>query len=116
MANVLILLSEAKESEEKYLLIGENISFKKLFTLITKRLKTKSPKYKLNAPIAKAMAFTLEHSLRFFGIKSPLTIESIQSAYKEVSYSNQKVKARFDYSFFSLEDCINNAIEGRSYD
>ena len=116
VANVLILLSEAQESEEKYLLIGENVSFKDLFTHITKRLKTRSPKYKLNAPIAQAIAFLLEHSLRFFGIKSPLTIESIQSAYKEVSYSNQKVKDRFNYSFFSLEDCINNAIEGRCYD
>tara|TARA_B100001287_G_scaffold253178_1_gene235652 strand:- start:861 stop:1865 length:1005 start_codon:yes stop_codon:yes gene_type:complete len=116
VANVLILLSEAKENEEKYLLIGENVSFKDLFTLITKRLNTKSPKYKLNAAIAKTLAFLLEHSLRFFGIKSPLTIESIQSAYKKVSYSNQKVKNRFNYSFFSLEDCINNAIEGRFYD
>ena len=116
VANVLILLAEAEESEEKYLLIGENVSFKKLFTLITDRLKTKSPKYKLNAPVAKAIAFILENSLRFFGGKSPLTLESVQSAYKEVSYSNEKVKNRFNYSFFTLEQSIDNAIEGRFHD
>lgn len=116
VANVLILLSEAQESEEKYLLIGENVSFKKLFTMITERLKTKSPKYKLNPRFAKVIAFLLENSLRLFGIKSPLTIESIQSAYKEVSYSNVKVKNRFNYSFYTLEQSIDNAIEGRFYD
>jgi nucleoside-diphosphate-sugar epimerase len=116
VANVLILLAEAEESEEKYLLIGENVSFKKLFTMITERLKTKSPKYKLNAPIAKAIAFILENGLRFFGIKSPLTLESMQSAYKEVSYSNQKVKDRFNYSFFTLEQSIDNAVKGRFHD
>ena len=116
VANVLILLSEAQESEEKYLLIGENVSLKKLFTMITERLKTKSPKYKLNARVAKVTAFLLENSLRLFGIKSPLTIESIQSAYKQVSYSNQKVKKRFNYSFYTLEESIDNAIEGRLHD
>lgn len=116
VANVLILLAEAEESEEKYLLIGENISFKKLFTMITERLKTKSPKYKLNAPIAKIIAFMLENGLRFFGIKSPLTLESMQSAYKVISYSNQKVKDRFNYSFFTLEQSIDNAIKGRFHD
>tara|TARA_E500000331_G_C17167480_1_gene674537 strand:+ start:118 stop:1122 length:1005 start_codon:yes stop_codon:yes gene_type:complete len=116
VANVLILLSEAQESEEKYLLIGENVSFKRLFTMITGRLKTKSPKYKLNAPLAKTIAFILENSLRLFGIKSPLTLESMQSAYKEVSYSNQKVKERFNYSFFTLEQSIDNAIKGRFHD
>lgn len=116
VANVLILLAEAEESEEKYLLIGENVSFKKLFTMITERLKTNSPKYKLNAPIAKAIAFVLENGLRFFGIKSPLTLESMQSAYKEISYSNQKVKDRFNYSFFTLEQSIDNAVKGRFHD
>ena len=116
VANVLILLAEAEESEEKYLLIGENVSFKKLFTMITERLKTNSPKYKLNAPIAKAIAFVLENGLRFFGIKSPLTLESMQSAYKEITYSNQKVKDRFNYSFFTLEQSIDNAVKGRFHD
>ena len=109
-------MAEAEESEEKYLLIGENVSFKKLFTMITERLKTNSPKYKLNAPIAKAIAFVLENGLRFFGIKSPLTLESMQSAYKEISYSNQKVKDRFNYSFFTLEQSIDNAVKGRFHD
>ena len=116
VANVLILLAEAEESEEKYLLIGENVSFKKLFTMITERLKTNSPKYKLNAPIAKAIAFVLENGLRFFGIKSPLTLESMQSAYKEITYSNQKVKDRFNYSFFTLEQSIDNTVKGRFHD
>ena len=84
--------------------------------MITERLKTKSPKYKLNARVAKVTAFLLENSLRLFGIKSPLTIESIQSAYKQVSYSNQKVKKRFNYSFYTLEESIDNAIEGRFHD
>ena len=50
---------------------------------------------------------------RVFRKRSPISIESIQSAYKTLEYSNEKVKNRFDYNFYSIEDTIENAVKGR---
>ena len=113
VANFLILLAESAESEEKYLLIGENISFRVLFTKICSQLKVYPPKFKLSPALAKGTAFLLEHFLRFFGKKSSVSIESMQSAYKTSSYCNDKAKERFDYTFISVDDSIKNAINGR---
>ena len=113
VANFLILLSESDESEEKYLLIGENISFQELFTKLSIQLNVRKPKYKMNPIVAKLAAFILEHVIGFFGKKSPVSIESMQSAYKQLSYSNKKARERFNYTFYSIDESINNAINGR---
>ena len=113
VANFLILLSESDESEEKYLLIGENISFQELFTKLSIQLNVRKPRYKMNPIVAKLAAFILEHVIGFFGKKSPVSIESMQSAYKQLSYSNKKARERFDYTFYSIDESIKNAINGR---
>lgn len=116
VANILLLLSESKECGEKYLLIGENTSFRNLFSSISKVLNVRSPRFKLNRGLGKSLAFIFEYGFRLFGSKSPFTIESMQAAYKELSYKNDKVKERFGYQFYSLEDTISNAVDGRFYD
>ena len=116
VANFLILLSDSDESGEKYLLIGENMSFRHLFSFIAPRLKARAPSYKMNSFFSKPIAYFLENFLHLFGLKSPLSIESVQSAYKKVSYDNQKAINRFNYKFYSMEESVLNAIEGRFYD
>jgi hypothetical protein len=67
----------------------------------------------MNPIVAKLSAFILEYVLGFFGKKSPISIESMQSAYKELSYSNIKAKERFNYTFYTIDESIKNAINGR---
>jgi hypothetical protein len=65
------------------------------------------------AIVAKLAAFILEYVIGIFGKKSPVSIESMQSAYKQLSYSNKKARERFNYTFYSIDESINNAINGR---
>ncbi|MEJ6588479.1 MAG: NAD-dependent epimerase/dehydratase family protein [Crocinitomicaceae bacterium] len=116
VADFLLLLADSEENGEKYLLIGENISFRNLFSFIAPRLKARPPKYKLSAFLAKPIAYFLESILHLFRIKSPFSIESVQSAYKQLSYDNNKAIRRFDYTFYTMEESVLNAIEGRFYD
>ena len=116
VSNIVLKLLYSEESGEKYLTIGHNISFKDLFGLIAKSMNQKEPTKKLNKTLANITAFTIENTYRIFRKRSPISIESIQSAYKTQEYSNEKVKKRFDYKFHSLENTMQNAIKGRFND
>ena len=116
VSNIVLKLLYSEESGEKYLTIGHNISFKDLFGLIAKSMNQKAPTKKLNKTLAYITAFTIENTYRIFRKRSPISIESIQSAYKTQEYSNEKVKKRFDYEFHSLENTMENAIKGRFND
>ena len=113
VSNIVLKLLESEESGEKYLVIGHNISFKNLFSHISKAFNKPPPSKKLNKTMAYTGAYILESAYRIFRKRSPISIESIQSAYKNLEYSNEKVKKRFDYNFHSIEDTMDNAIKGR---
>lgn len=113
VSTIVLKLLDSEESGEKYLVIGHNISFKSLFTHISKAFNKPAPQKKLNKFLANASAYIVENVYRVFRKRSPISIESIQSAYKTLEYSNEKVKNRFDYNFYSIEDTIENAVKGR---
>ena len=116
VSNIVLKLLYSEESGEKYLTIGHNLSFKDLLGLIAKSMNQKAPTKKLNKTLAYFTAATIENIYRIFRKRSPISIESIQSAYKTLEYSNEKVKKRFDYEFHTLEDTMDNAIKGRFND
>ena len=113
VSNIVLKLLDSEESGEKYLVIGHNISFESLFTHISKVFNKPGPYKKLNKFFAHATAYVVENVYRVFRKRSPISIESIQSAYKNLEYSNEKVKKRFDYTFYSIDDTIENAVKGR---
>ena len=116
VSNIVLKLLDSEESGEKYLLIGQNISFLDLFTRISGVFNKSKPSMKLNQHFAHFLAFTIENVYRVFRKRSPLSIESIQSAFKTLVYSNEKVSTRFNYTFYSLDETIDNAVKGRFND
>ena len=59
VSTIVLKLLDSEESGEKYLVIGHNISFKSLFTHISKAFNKPAPQKKLNKFLANASAFTL---------------------------------------------------------
>lgn len=113
VSTIVLKLLDSEESGEKYLVTGHNISFEGLFTTIGKAFNKPAPNKKLNKFFAHAAAYIVENLYRVFRKRSPISIESIQSAYKTLEYSNEKVKKRFDYNFYSIEETVENAVKGR---
>ena len=116
VSQIVLKLLDSEESGEKYLLIGHNMSFLSLFTEMSKAFTKSKPSIRLNQGFATFLAYTIENTYRIFRKRSPISIESIQSAYKNLEYSNSKVSNRFDYTFYSIEDTFDNAIKGRFND
>ena len=116
VSQIVLRLLESKESGEKYLLIGQNISFAELFGTIGKAFNKPKPSIPINKKVSLFVAFIMESMYRIFRKRSPISVESIQASFKTLEYSNAKVVKRFNYQFHTIEDTIDNTIKGRFHD
>ncbi|NER14601.1 NAD-dependent epimerase/dehydratase family protein [Leptobacterium flavescens] len=106
VAECMIKLMESEHSNQKYILIGENRSFRKLFSSIAKYLNKPAPQKKLSA-------FTLNLLRRMDAIRSffngkeqVFTKATIDAALNRNYYSNEKIKKDLNISFQPLEKSI----------
>ncbi|MCO4805465.1 MAG: NAD-dependent epimerase/dehydratase family protein [Flavobacteriales bacterium] len=94
----------------RYLLIGENLSFKTLFTLITQSFGAAEPKI----AIPRGLAQLAKQGLKFFeSLRIPLfslTSQNIDSAYRQVTYSNKKAIEK-GFVFTPIEQSIQRTVE-----
>lgn len=98
---------------ERFLLIGENISFRNLFEKIAIQMGKKPPSRAVGLfGLTLARVIMSIWSL-FTRTRSPMTKETVDSALSTTVYSNEKIKARLDYSFFTLDETIENAVKGK---
>lgn len=113
VARVMVILMNKEIFEDRFLLIGENASFKEVFTKITKRLDKKAPSIALR-PWMMAIAWRLSVAWAGITFSKPLiTKETARSAFNRKKYSSQKIKDRIEYEFYSLDEMIENAVKGR---
>lgn len=105
------LLMNSTISSERYLLVAENWSFKKLLTRIAIGLNKKPPKKEAPRYIANILRRLDE--LRYFvlGTKSVLTKQSVETAYNNRCYSSDKIKKELSFEFEPLEHVITEATE-----
>lgn len=113
VASCLVKLMKSETVSERFLLIGENISFKNLFAKIAKQLGKKPPKI----PVGKNGLTMAKYMLRFWcfirGKKSPITSDTVNSALSTSVYDNEKVITQIDHVFFSIDETIENAVRGK---
>lgn len=113
VSNIMIALMKSDIHSERFLCIGSNQTFYKLMSEISKQLNVKAPSIKTGRFIVEvARKFSWFFSL-FSSKKPSITKETVQSLFGEIAYSNAKIKAAIGFEFTSLEDTIDNALQGR---
>ncbi|PKR79589.1 NAD-dependent epimerase [Brumimicrobium salinarum] len=113
VAKIMVSLMEQNIFNDRFLCIGENATFKRLFDLIAKELKQKPPNKKVN-PILMGITWRLSVLWGVLTFSKPLITKSAaHNAFNTTKYSNQKIKDRIDHSFFTLEETVANAVRGR---
>lgn len=113
VAKIMVLLVEQKVTNERFLCVGENASFKTVFDLIAQKLGKKPPKYKVS-PLLMGIAWRLSSFWAAITFSSPtITRSSAKNAFSHTRFDNSKIKKQLNYSFYSLEESIQNAVEGR---
>ncbi|MDB0062589.1 NAD-dependent epimerase, partial [Crocinitomicaceae bacterium] len=113
VAKVMQKLMKSNVSENRFLLIGENISFQNLFTQIANRIGKKPPKRAVGSSGLNLARMIFGFTYLFSKKRSPITYETVNSALSTVVYSNEKCKKKLGYEFHSLEETIDNAVKGR---
>jgi len=104
-------LMHSEIQSERYLCVGTNQSFKELFTTICTKMGTKTPKYKAPKSLALVIGFFTEFFSRFTGKRNGLSLETVYSAYKNISYEVSKIKVVIPIQFHTLEETIENVVE-----
>ncbi|MFT4753420.1 MAG: dihydroflavonol-4-reductase [Salibacteraceae bacterium] len=108
VADAMIMLMESPLEEERFLLIGENLTYKSLFEKIAKSLGVKPPTILVKGFLVD-LAWRVEKIKSFITRKAPMvTSESAKSAVSNTSFSNQKMIDATGFSFRSIDEATQN--------
>ena len=99
VAKYMIQLMESDITSQRFLLNGDNLTFRNFFNLIAQQLGKSEPKFKVNTFIAET-AWRLEKIRAMITGKSPLiTKETARNSSQTYIYNNQKALAAIDFNF-----------------
>jgi nucleoside-diphosphate-sugar epimerase len=106
VVDVMQLLMERKISEERFVLVSENLSYKKVFEFIAEGLEQEPPQKEAQAWKG-AVLWRLE-KLRttLFGGKPLITEETARSAASTYYYENAKVRKMLSFEFRPMSEAI----------
>jgi nucleoside-diphosphate-sugar epimerase len=107
VARAMILLMSSSISSERFILSGENLSYKELFTMMANCF-GKKPPFKKVTPLLAEVVWRME-SLKnsFTGKKNLLTKETARTAQAKVFFDNQKIlRALPQFHFTKIKDTI----------
>jgi len=114
VATCMVKLMKSDISKERFLLIGENVSFKNLIDKITKRFGKKPP----NFAVGKMGLTMARFALGFFAFisrrKSPITRDTVSSSLSTTVYINDKIRSTLGHNFFTLDETIDNSVKGKT--
>jgi dihydroflavonol-4-reductase len=107
VARAMILLMNSEITAERFILNGENLSYKEIFSSIAKCF-DKKPPYKKVSPVLAELIWRFEEiKTRFTGKKHLLTKETAQRAQAKVFFDNSKIlKTLPGFEFTKIKDTI----------
>jgi len=106
VVEVMIRLMASDIKNERFILVAQNLSFKKMLTLIGKNLGKKEPRYELKHWQLQIGRYFDYFANLFTGRGRRITKNSIKSLYQRDTYSNDKIRETLNFEFEALETDI----------
>jgi nucleoside-diphosphate-sugar epimerase len=112
VVHAMIQLMESTVSKERFLCVGPNLRFQTLFTTLCESLGKKAPAF--TAPKFVALFYALINELmgHITGKRAGVSIESVHSGYKSISYLREKLDKVVPQTYYTLDETITNVIKG----
>jgi len=111
VSKVMLKLMDSNISHENFLVISENLSFRKFFEMASEYLDKPKPKTKAT-PLMGEIAWRLERIKSTLTGKPPkLTKEAARVAHKIYYYSNSKIKEMTGMEFIPVEKSVKDTCE-----
>lgn len=113
VAHIMQKLTNSPIQAERFLCIGENVSFKTMLSTIASSLDKKPPHIKVGK-LLMGIAWRLAWVGSLFSSKpASLTKSSVESSFETTRFDNQKVKKALNHTFHPLDEMIKNAVLGK---
>jgi len=97
---------------ERYILGGENLTFKEILEMISNLCGHNPPKIQLPKKPLYPIGYIFEIFARLFNLKNPmLTVDMIRMAEKKMFFSSEKAKKELNYKYKSAKNALKDAIE-----
>ncbi len=110
VAKIMVRLMDSEIHSERFLITGENLTFRDLFSMIAEEMGKEKPKIKVEKELSE-FGWRYEGVRTFFTKTEPrITKETARAAHRKYVYSNEKIKSAIDFEFTPVEDTIRNAV------
>jgi len=97
---------------ERYILGGENMTFKEILEMISVLCGHNPPKIQLPKKPLYPIGYIFEIFARLFNLKNPmLTVDMIRMAEKKMFFSSEKAKKELNYKYKSAKNALKDAIQ-----
>ena len=97
---------------ERYILGGENLTFKEILEMISNLCGHNPPKIQLPKKPLYPIGYLFEIFARLFNLKNPmLTVDMIRMAEKKMFFSSEKAKKELNYKYKSVKIALKDAIQ-----
>lgn len=111
VVQIMIKLAFSEVKNERYLLCAENMYFQDLFKLIASELDKPFPKVAAKRWMAN-LAMIIENIRSFFAGSTPfITRETVQNGFREIKFSNEKVKKDLNHEFIPISEAVKHTAE-----
>ena len=110
VAQIVLKLERINVTNERYIINGHNLSFKKLLSIIAKKKNTQMPIFPIKKSIIKIYLILARIFNFFLGKKTKLTNEMLEFLDNELNYSNKKIKQTLNYEFIDFEDSLEKTM------
>jgi dihydroflavonol-4-reductase len=109
VAEAVLTLIKSDVVNERFILNGENLSFKDFFSKVAKALDKRAPFLKASEFMTE-VGWRVNHSLCTLVGKAPaITKDTARAAHNKSYYSNQKFSRQFNFSFRTVDEAVLNS-------
>lgn len=111
VAQIIIRLNQMNITNERYIVNGHNLSFKKLLLIFSEKTNTSKPSIPISRSVVNIYLIGAKIFNTIIGQNTLLSREMLDFLDGKLKYSNQKITKKLNYKFIdfkrSLEDTIN---------
>jgi nucleoside-diphosphate-sugar epimerase len=112
LSRVMMALMESDIAGERFLVISENLGFRELFTKIAQAMDKKPPRTRVGKGMANLGRLAEAVMAKFRGSEPRITKETMQAAFKNYSYSSEKLKKALPgIDLGNADDAIANTVD-----
>jgi len=116
VVKVMIYLTKSKLKNQAYILVGENILYKKLLTKISNKLHRKAPKLLISKTLMLSFANFDWVLNKLFKTRRKLLKSTVRNLFKRSFYDSSKITTTMNFNFRDLDKTIERVAENYRVD